>query len=354
MDKRLSVKISLVSFFLLLYVVFAHSYNISFEENADNYVWFIQNWISFGLSDIIIPIFFFISGYLFFLSFDINKNLDWNAFKTKITKRMHTLGKPYLFWCIFWFAFVYILQLIPALQPFFPNPLYDMSLAEQFWNMLLEPINYPFWFIRELLLYVLITPFIYLTVKYLKFYVIIALFIAALFDTSIVTLFEVDMYKYYMMAYFIFGAYCAMYKVSLKTNMNKYLIYFLILIWIVSSAIAKYFELYYQEAWAIRLLADLSALIGCIAMWGLYDLMDKTRQFKFHDIFTYGFFIYATHGVPILFLKKIFDAFFDLTDYQLLLLYLVNFVITAAICLVFGYYLKKIAPRFYFFSTGNR
>jgi len=78
MDKFLSYKIRAISFWAILLVVFLHAYNLDTKQQGiiltfpKSYNWFIQNLISNGLTRVAVPLFFIISGYLFFIKFDQN------------------------------------------------------------------------------------------------------------------------------------------------------------------------------------------------------------------------------------------------------------------------------------------
>ena len=355
MDKKLSLKISIISFFLLLHVVVGHSVNVVYDAAGDNTVWFIENFISSRLVKIIIPIFFFISSYLFFLNFKVNEKLNLKIFKDKIVKRLSTLGIPYLFWCTFWFVFMCFLQVIPQLSSFFPTLLFDLSPWKQFWNLYLEPINYPFWFIRELLLYVIITPILYLMVKYLKLYILLLFFLISIFKMSLFTVFEIDIYRYHMLVYYMLGIYCAINKVNLTINLKLPLLIFLLFLGFSLCALLIYFDLNYQiNLWYVNLISNITTIVGVISFWSLYDHLNNRFHFKNHEIFSYGFIIYATHGIPILLLKQAIISFLNPTKWQLLFYYILTFIIIILSCLFFGIIMKKFMPKLYSFTTGNR
>ena len=67
-DRYLSNKIKNISFLLTILVVILHAYNI---DNTISIVSFIQTFISHGIATIAVPIFFMISGYLFFYKFNL-------------------------------------------------------------------------------------------------------------------------------------------------------------------------------------------------------------------------------------------------------------------------------------------
>jgi Acyltransferase family len=356
MDKKLSIKISIISFLLLLHVVVGHSVNVFYDKTGDNTVWFIENLFSTRLVKIIIPIFFFISSYLFFLNFDSPQKINLKKFKEKIIKRLGTLGKPYFFWCTFWFLFMIILQIIPKTSIFFTTKLYQLSLWKQFWNLYLEPIEYPFWFIRELLLYIIISPLLYFLVKQLKFYIIILLFIFSIFKYSLFNVFEIDIYRIHMLVYYCLGIFCAINKTDLSIRLNLFFQIVLIIIGFSLCILLIYFDINNQnnQLWYIVLISNITTIVGVISVWSLYDYLDNKFDFKYKEIYSYGFIIYATHGIPILLLKEATVAILHPSKWQLLGLYIFNFTITIITCLYFGKMLKKKLPRFYQFVTGNR
>jgi fucose 4-O-acetylase-like acetyltransferase len=304
----------------------------------------------------IVPVFLFISGYLFFFGFNtIREKEHAKLFKEKIERRLQTLGLPYLFWCIFWFLFLLIIQNLPFLQSYFPSPLYKMSLWQQFWNLFLEPINYPFWFIRELFLYVLIAPVIYLTINYLGFYILIILFIASLFQTSLFTIWDISAYKFFMLLFYLSGAYFALKGINLAVKLSLIKQLSLVIFWFILSGVLIILELKYgNDIWQMNLLSKFTTIIGCLSIWTTYDFFDKKYKFEYKEVYSFGFFIYATHGIPILLLKKTFINIFEPTNLELLLFYSGSFIAVSWVCILIGKVVKKLVPNLYFFTTGNR
>jgi surface polysaccharide O-acyltransferase-like enzyme len=74
MTKKLVNKLKVVSFISIVLVIFIHSYNINYSEIQEEslilrFNFFTQFLISQGISRIAVPIFFAISGYLFFVNY---------------------------------------------------------------------------------------------------------------------------------------------------------------------------------------------------------------------------------------------------------------------------------------------
>ncbi|RYF99011.1 MAG: hypothetical protein EOO02_17780 [Chitinophagaceae bacterium] len=116
MDKSLSVKLSVISFFLLCMVVMAHSFNVEpGGSQTQQWVWYIETFLSTKFIKFVIPLFAFISGYLFFYDWNSEQRFEPEVFKRKIIKRLRTLGVPYVFWCTFWFVFLFVFQMLPGI-----------------------------------------------------------------------------------------------------------------------------------------------------------------------------------------------------------------------------------------------
>lgn len=355
MDKRLSLKINIISFLLMILVLIGHSRNISYDKTGDNLVFFIEYYLAEQMTKIVIPIFFFIAAYLFFYDFNINAKDQFLQIKKKLLKRVKSIVIPYLFWCFFWFAVVYCIQLIPSIAHFFNSPIHRMGLWERLWVLYIEPIYYPFWFMREFIFYLLITPLLYWIVKRTKLLIIIFLFILSVFKFSLLTVFDVQIYRLMMLAFYCFGIYCAIYKVNIQFKTSKNLSLFLVLIFLIVSAWNVFIEINYDKnIWYFRLINNVNALIGCLGVWSIYDHLDKKVSFEYKKVYSYGFWVYAIHGIAILYFKDTIVKLLFLNNLQLLLLYFFTIFIFIVVTIYSGILVKKYFPKSYAFVTGNR
>ena len=86
MDKYISNKIKNISLFMTFFVVILHSNNLE-KSNVVNLNSVVQNFIGQGIVRVAVPIFFLISGYLFFYNF-VPSMEKW---KYKFKSRFHSL-----------------------------------------------------------------------------------------------------------------------------------------------------------------------------------------------------------------------------------------------------------------------
>lgn len=198
-DKDFSAAITLLRFPLAVLVVYIHCQGgpIHFQsiENAEfSYIDIydlLRIWLSGIVASIAVPCFFFISGYLFFISFQE----EWNSIKwlSKIKKRVSTICVPYLLWNIIYICYIIILKIIKGIQYGDYSAIYEY-FKEQGWLHLLwdcrtfgenninwfghhvfytAPALSPLWFLRDLMVVFLLTPIIFYLIKKFSFYPLI-------------------------------------------------------------------------------------------------------------------------------------------------------------------------------------
>lgn len=137
--------------------------------------------LSHGLLRIAVPCFFLISGFLFFGGLE-----EWNTprWKEKIRRRCRTLLIPYLLWNIIAFVVGYLYGLLRAsvngwALTSVTDALAQVGWINMFWGCTLGcPVDYPLWFLRDLIIFVALTPAIFWVVKKFRLPGLLLLFAA--------------------------------------------------------------------------------------------------------------------------------------------------------------------------------
>ena len=166
--------IAFLRFPLIVLVLFAHcNYTTISEEWAS--LPFASRFIdifSQRIAPIAVPIFFFISGYLFFKTGMFSLDL-WLK---KLTRRFQSLFMPYLLWNLLYLILAIIIGLFISKVPILGIPFSELSWSDAlkaFWNIALikdgstitAPIAIQFWFIRDLMVAMVFAPVIYFAVN---------------------------------------------------------------------------------------------------------------------------------------------------------------------------------------------
>ncbi|WP_339136393.1 MAG: acyltransferase [Candidatus Electrothrix sp. GW3-4] len=182
-----SQRIACLRFPLIMGVVFIHGYaaTVDFADKTRGMAashWLsdlIRNILSQHLARIAVPLFFLLSGYLFFWGMQ----WSWRQYGNKLATRLRSLVLPFLFWNGLTLALLAIAQSLPALNSYFPEKggaisaysLYDYLNAlfgiERF------PVAYQFWFIRDLMIMVLLVPFLQILLRFFPRFALFILFL---------------------------------------------------------------------------------------------------------------------------------------------------------------------------------
>lgn len=107
-----------------------------------------------------VPLLLLIAGYFFFLGY----GGTFAEFRRKVTRRSRSLLAPFLFWNLVALAVYFVAALyVPDRNQMrtVVTDLNPLQLADRFFGVTGYPINYPLWFLRNLIVLTLLTPLLY-------------------------------------------------------------------------------------------------------------------------------------------------------------------------------------------------
>lgn len=331
----LSKKISFLYFFLIILVVFIHNYFGSIPpEGSLSYI--LQTTFSKGVCYVANPLFFIISGFLFFRKQEAPSMI---TYRQMLLKKLKTLVVPYLIVSALLMD-VYVL--------------FDISEFTSFREILrvwlLDPIPFQLWFLRYLMLMFILSPVIYYLIKKTKY-----IYITALLLAWFIFYYKVD-WLLVSLTFFSVGAFISINGIQIPNyNKNRVLLIVSVLLWIGLSYLACI--RFADNLIVMCLLRNMSIISGLVAVWLLYDCFSRSvERFLKTGISTYSFFIYLFHLPLILFVRRLL-VLFAVDSYSILinnLIYIITPILTVAICIVCGVLLKKYLSPIYNILTGNR
>ena len=171
MTDNTSQTIAVLRFPLIVAVVLLHTYIIDRPIGGTIYVAHGQYPVfelfahiyqsEFG--NMSVPLFFFISGFLFFSGMD---KFSWRIIGKKIKKRVHSLFIPFFIWNVVFILFVALVNAINSSLLTYKKSFVDMTFGEVlncFWDLSQGLI--PLWFIRDLMIINIFSPIIYFMLK---------------------------------------------------------------------------------------------------------------------------------------------------------------------------------------------
>lgn len=338
MNKKNSHKIKIISLLLMILVIFIHSYNLNSENEKNDIVSFIEFLGSYFLASIAVPMFFVISGFFVFFQ----KAFTFSIFKAILKKRFYSLLIPYFFWTFFWtLVFVIVSRLFPVLN----LNLVSTFSFKMFWN----PINYQFWFIRDLIILVVISPILYVMSKKSYFFLIIP---------YLFLIFKINFgdFQIQSLLYFWMGITIAQYQKEFKQVLDKAPLMLVAFIWILFF----FFHFQYNQATyfsfkVYKIAYFASAPFGMITFWKVLDLLIKDYSKSWILKYTtFTFFIFAFHEPVLITLKKIGFKILGNSSGMALLLYFLLPTVVVALSVTFAKLIQKFTPKLYLFITGGR
>lgn len=162
-------KKAMLSFIAVIFVIIIHNSAINQYLVEHDSFWHITNFLhtffASALGGVAVPFFFFISGITFF------RNYKPKLYVKKLTSRIKTLLIPYLIWNIIGLLFSVFYTYTPLSSYISGRELFNPSLPNILEGVFLYKYNFQFWFLYDLLFYILLTPIINLLInnKYLGF-----------------------------------------------------------------------------------------------------------------------------------------------------------------------------------------
>ena len=347
MTNYLSQKLKVLSFISIIAVIFWHGYLSPPEKAVFKEFILFQNLITSAFLRFNIPIFFAISGYLFFF-----KSFDY---RRQVQKRIKTLLLPYLIWSLLGAILVYGLLLLPATRNIL-NLQWEFSLSHFLIHITIEPVQYQFWFLRDLMVLTVLSPVIYLLSRNFPLLWIVLLGIVWLMagDKGIVIRVE-------SLLFFLIGAVAANGKdkpLIPRIQLNK-ILWLTGTVWIASSLYYGYCISYHCFPGFIprNILYAIPKLSGLIFIWFVYDKKQINGFINHHlpaKILSATFFLFCFHEPLLTVFEKISLRIMIQVEWLSYFLYILNPVFTIILSFMAYKTLNHFTPRILNIITGNR
>lgn len=313
-----------------------------------------------------VPVFFFISGFLFFQG--VTK-MNRDSYRSKMSRRWHSLLIPYILWSLLSIPLLALTKYGETLTGTTSmTELYDfwnhLSIKGIFWSyqdspcafpnlfgwplLYASPVLGPFWFVRDLIIASVLSPLVWWFVTKTKQWglaLLTMVYVLRIWPYTAVNS---------QILFFAFGAYWSMngWSLTFQNALWRKLSYAVALLLLIVLVRLEGNATY----WGFQLM-PLFTIVGTIAVFNLWRSTGETMSRRTQWLAKSSFFVFALHMIftlPLGFFmtKALFrnaSGWFFTT-----LQYLITPCVIYAISLLIYWLMERLTPRLLSILTGNR
>ena len=347
LDLRLSETITWLRFPLIFLIIMLHCYSIvNLPGNHETYFKTVYPF-ALWLGETGVPGFFFMSGYLFFLS--------KKSYSQKISSRVHTLLIPYVLWNSLLLALHLVLFTLGHPQEINGKSIATYTYIDYlrlFWdrgtsfdNGNFVPLLCPLWYIRNLLIVSVLSPFFYYIIRYIR-----EAFL--LIGTAWWLMTYHNAFIQQTVLFFSLGAYFSILGINPLRIIHerKRLIIFLFVIFSISDIAShtKYNTPVNLQIHRLALILNIPALLliaeYCVQRHISNQMLPKA-----------AFIVFCAHYPIVVVLRKICVSYYsDASSFSHILLYFACMIAAALLSIAFYLFLNKFFPSVKNILSGNR
>ncbi|MCM1322263.1 MAG: acyltransferase [Bacteroides sp.] len=353
--QEISRRITSLRFLLIAFVVFIHAnltaddalnyYHLDFVQPA--WIEWFKGFVCGTLAGAAVPLFFLFSSYLQFSKYD--------AYSVLLKKRSRTLLLPYIVWTIITIALFAAAQAIPQTAPFFQNEInivknwnaFDCLKAFTYHNLaesLKTPLVYQFWFLRDLMIFIVLSPILRFLCRTAPYAMIAALSAVYVCGIPVFITVSSGALFFYAAGYFFAEKKISFFTLADKIRLREY------------AVLTAFLEI-------MRVFAKIDVGVAQIVVSCLFFLklsrfiVSRPRLFSLAErLAGFSFFVYAVH-TPFLgtAINKLCWKVIPLHGALCLVQFLAAAFLTLALSLLFATALKKLcAPLFSVLNGGRK
>ncbi len=303
-----------------------------------------------------VPLLSMVSGWLYFTFDDAQAA---GALRERITRRLGSLYLPLVFWnALYLFLAVLLLAFwpgSPVLGEFNIDPL--ESRPARFFNAVFaithHPIAFQFWFVRDLLVTVLISPLLWFALRHAPYIGAAALGLSWLAGNDLGIFFRAD-----VALFFYLGGLVRMRRLPLEIGPRAGTILLMIYIVLVAlRAMAPAFmDITPNRPELLDVATRAMRLIGVLACWSVVCRLAATASGR--NIARYGglsFFLFATHFPMIAAAKHLLWPLLPVqNDFWMIVHYVTSVALTVLVGLSLAMVFARFAPKIFALMNGGR
>lgn len=314
-----------------------------------------------------VPVYFFISGFVFFLGIELTKE----KYIQKLRNRVRSLLIPFVVWNVI-AVIIQMVRTLPCLASIFPNAYkiqFDFSLSailEIFWDASkgmiilpnteadltnsIYPQDVPLWFVRDLMIVVLCTPLLYWMLRRTRHYLVLLLGALWFMPNDGVTHLNQLLTAFF---FFSWGAYMSINRKDMLQMFSRFFRLSVVIYVLLGVAHVVAAHCYPEACPIIKKLNVFAGLFFAynVSAWLLRHNICKASPF----LAASSFFIYVSHILICGNMVRVcFVLFQPESDLSMLSMFLLSILLTVLLLLSVFYLLRRYLPSFLKVVAGRK
>lgn len=319
-----------------------------------------------------VPIYFFISGFVFFLG--LSSTFTKDKYIQKLKNRTKTLLIPYLIWNAMAILLI-IVRMLPCFKEYLSYTDTELNLTFSnllscFWmyngqlssipagtDMAIHvssstfPINTPLWFLRDLMIVVLLTPILYKVIKNIGYYWVAGLGVFWFIGSVWYAGYWIKLLTAFF--FFSWGAYMSISQKDMLAEFGKFFKSSMILYPLLGVLYIVAQHLYPHSMGVIK---QLNVVIGLFFAYNLASWLLKRGFCKVNSLLaSASFFIYVSHMLVCdRIIKILYLMIKPANSWSIVVVYLTSIIVSTTILLAVFYLMKRYTPSLLKVMSGRK
>ncbi|MBO4598251.1 MAG: acyltransferase [Bacteroidaceae bacterium] len=342
-----SDKLKVVSFLAIMMVLYIHA-GYPEDTGVDMTIpVFVRNCIPETFGYCAVPMFYAISGFLFFQ----NVGSIGIVFR-KMKKRVRTVLVPFVIAAVLFPLFYVVLEHIPGASSYINSKSYtEMFVTQPLWNILVAlfynsgnglPCAFHLWFLADLIVIIVLSPLIFYLRKFAKSWSV---------GVMVLLFFLLPNVKFiYAMYWFVTGS-------VVLDKLDRIPRRYVFLMFAAFVGMAVFRQVGDVRFWNFHRIAEHT--LGVFSMWSIYDyLVSKDFRLKDSAVLSlacqFTFFLYLYHEPSFNIIVKSIPMVLGKNWFGYTMSFLVSPLIFAPIGICAGLFLRRYAGGIYKIQVGGR
>lgn len=341
-DKDVSARIDVLRAILIGLIVLCHGGRwigavVPFASPFSN---FALTMVNSGFDCVAVPLFFAISGFLLLRKLDGTPAAYWRLLRTKAM----AIGLPFLLFNAVWIVWLFVFGSIPLFSS--ASAVLTAGIPQKLLGIGTAPINYPLWFLRDLLLVFALAPVFLVFFRFLPGGGLLLL--GALWFLASPT-------SEYSLAGFCFAFYAGGFLVRTRANLRDTAGWdrYVLPLFAVGSVVVGLQPWLGLDPYALAALKKIYQMVGVVAFWCLARRDWIKGNQLLHRVAAMSFFVFLAHEPTVSVLQSRLMGLWrpDSTLGQLVAYPVVGLAAITLLSLL-GWGLARYVPRVFSVLTG--